>query len=184
MGHALNGNAPHDLGVAGMRVRDWKIALVLLVLPLTQALAEPAADPPTAANIGASMMIGPALRSTDLDRSIKFYTEGLGMVVATKLAHGPVTEVMLGFDGNRQPPIILLYKDETPGKSPAIEQGNGFGRIMLRTPNASALAARLAALGYPVGEMHADTVNHMKVFWAEDPDGYRYEITERTAPKN
>lgn len=170
-----------------MKACSWKIALLslasplILALPLTSAFAEPAADAPAAS---ASMMLGPALRSTDLERSIKFYTEGLGMAVATKLVHGSTTEVMIGFAGNRQPPVILLYKDEAPGKSPAIEQGNGFGRIVLRTPDATGLAARLSAAGYTVGEFHTDTVNQMKVFWATDPDGYRYEITERVAPKN
>jgi catechol 2,3-dioxygenase-like lactoylglutathione lyase family enzyme len=161
----------------------WKIALLLLVLPLTRAFAEPVADAPTPASIGVNL-IGTGLRSTDLDRSIKFYTDGLGMAVATKLVHGSVTEVMLSFTSSRQPPVILLFKDEAPGKSPSIEAGNGFGRLMLRTSDAAALAARLAAAGYPVGDMHADAANHMKVFWVQDPDGYRYEITERTAPQS
>lgn len=167
-----------------MSKRNWHLALLLTALPLTSALAEPAANTSANTVASASTMIGPALRSTDLDRSIKFYTDGLGMAVATKLAHGTVTEVMLSFAGSRQPPIILLYKDEAPGKSTPIEQGNGFGRVMLRTTDATALAMRLSAAGYPVGEMHTDTINHMKVFWAEDPDGYKYEIAERTAPKS
>jgi catechol 2,3-dioxygenase-like lactoylglutathione lyase family enzyme len=105
------------------------------------------------------------------------------MAVATKLVHGSVTEVMLSF-GSRQPPVIMLFKDDAPGKSPPIELGNGFGRVMLRVSDATALAARLAAAGYSVGEIHANAANHMKVFWAKDPDGYPYEITERTAPQS
>jgi lactoylglutathione lyase len=168
-----------------MNARYWKLALVLLWLPLISVRAEPAADAATPASAGTGAgIIGPALRSTDLDRSIKFYTTGLGMVVATKLNLGSTTEVIFSFGGGRLQPVILLYKDETPEKSPPIDHGNGFGRVMLRVPDATALAARLSAAGYRVGDIHANSVNHMKVFWVEDPDGYKYEITELSTPKN
>src|SRR3546814_13467149 len=75
-------------------------------------------------------------------------------------------------------PVILLNKDDAPGKSPAIEQGNGFGRILLRVDDATALSARLTAAGYTPDEMHADAVSKRKVFWATDPDGFRYEIKQ------
>ena len=124
------------------------------------------------------------LRVGDLERSIKFYTAGLGMVVATTLNMSSTTEVIFAFGGGRTQPVILLYKDDTPGKSPPIDHGNGFGRVMLRVPDAIALAARLSAAGYSIGEMHANSANHMKVFWVADPDGYKYEITEAPISRN
>lgn len=132
---------------------------------------------------GRAGLIGPALRSTDLDRSIKFYTSGLGMVVATKLALGSVTEVILSFGGGREQSVILLYKDETPGKSPPVAHGNGFGRVVLRVPDATALSTRLVAAGYQVSDIRNHSVNNMKVFWVADPDGYKYEITELPAAR-
>src|SRR3546814_1501508 len=69
---------------------------------------------------------------------------------------GSTTEVILGFGGGIGQPVILLCKDDAPGKSPAIEQGNGFGRIVLRVDDATALSARLTAAGYTPDEMHAD----------------------------
>lgn len=168
-----------------MSPRCWKFAFVLSLLPLTTVLAESAADtpPPASASAGAGL-IGPALRSTDLDRATKFYITGLGMVVATTLKVGSSTEVIFSFGGDRSQSVILIYKDETPGKSPPIDHGNGFGRLVLRVPDATALSKRLAAAGYSVGEIHANSVNHMKVFWAEDPDGYKYEITELPTSRN
>jgi lactoylglutathione lyase len=165
-----------------MKAGNWKIAIALLLLPLTPVLSAPAADA-TPASLSVNM-IGTGLRCMDLDRSIKFYTMGLGMVVAARLVHGSVSEVMLGFNGNRAPPIIMLLKDDAPGNSPAIEHGNGFSRVMLSVSDAAALSARLSTMGYPVSDLKTDEVNHVKVFWVEDPDGYKYEITERTAPKS
>ena len=163
---------------------SWKtvLPLIFLALPFTST---PAAPTSNAAEVAGPRvgLIGPALRSTDLERSIKFYTSGLGMVVARKLALGPVTEVILSFGGGREQPVILLYKDETPGKSPPIEHGNGFGRVVLRVSDATALCAQLVAAGYQVGDIRNNSVNNMKVFWVADPDGYKYEITELPAPR-
>src|SRR3546814_16432658 len=91
---------------------------------------------------------------------------------------GSTTEVILGFGGGIGQPVILLCKDDAPGKSPAIEQGNGFGRIVLRVDDATALSARLTAAGYTPDEMHADAGSKRKVFWATDPAGFRHEITQ------
>jgi len=91
---------------------------------------------------------------------------------------GSSTEVILGFGGGPEQPLILLYKDEAPGKSPPIEHGNGFGRVVLRVSDAMALSAQLVAAGYQVGDAHANSANHMKAFWVSDPDGYKYEIIQ------
>src|SRR3546814_5120486 len=95
-------------------------ALAFGLLPGMRALAgEP--DAPAAAGVQVSM-IGPALRSSDLDRSIKFYEQGLGMRVLRTIKMGSTTEVILGFGGGIGQPVIMLYKDDAPGKSTAIEQ--------------------------------------------------------------
>jgi len=166
----------------------WKTLLpvIFLALPLGATAAETTS--PTANNgaEAASLrvgLIGPALRSTDLERSIKFYTSGFGMTVVRQLAFGSSTEVILSFGGGREQPVILLYKDAAPGKSPAIEHGNGFGRVVLRVSDAAALSARLVAAGYQPGEIRSNSVNNMKVFWVADPDGYKYEISELPAAR-
>jgi lactoylglutathione lyase len=164
---------------AGMRIVFLRVAAIaMLTLSPASMPAASAADAPAAAGVA---LMGPALRSTDLDRSIRFYVDGLGMSVARKLEHGTSTEVILGAGGSAAQPMILLYQDHAPGQSPPIDHGNGFGRIVLRTPDAAALAARLAAAGFAPAEIQANPVNGRKVFWAADPDGYRYEIIEATA---
>ncbi len=66
-------------------------------------------------------VIGAALRSTDLDRSIKFYTTGLGMVVAGKINLSDVTEVFLAFKGKVGQPGILIFRDDTPDTAAPVD---------------------------------------------------------------
>lgn len=150
----------------------------LLALPLgllaVPAFAEPAAAPaPAPAPVAA--MLGTGLRVSDLERSIRFYTDVLGMRVAMRLPHGTLTEVMIGFGGR---PALILMKDSDPAKSPPIALGTGFEKIVLDMPDLAAVTARLKAAGLPVGEVHEST--GVKVLFVTDPDGYRYELIQRS----
>src|SRR3546814_11674105 len=86
-------------------------------------------DAPAAAGVQVSM-IGPALRSSDLDRSIKFYEQGLGMRVLRTIKMGSTTEVILGFGGGIGQPVILLYKaDATSSEERRVgKEGVSTGR--------------------------------------------------------
>lgn len=166
-------------GDARRRTTFVLAALALGLLSGTALAAEVEAPAAASVHVG---MIGPALRSSDLERSTRFYEQGLGMHVLRTIRMGSATEVILGFGGDIGQPVILLDKDDAPGKSPAIEHGNADGRIMLRVDDADALSARLTAAGYVPDAMHADPAHQRKVFWATDPDGYRFEITQ-TPPR-
>src|SRR3546814_15580102 len=96
-----------------MRISDWSSDVcssdLFGLLPGMRALAgEP--DAPAAAGVQVSM-IGPALRSSDLDRSIKFYEQGLGMRVLRTIKMGSTTEVILGFGGGIGPPVIQIGRE-------------------------------------------------------------------------
>ncbi len=121
---------------------------------------------------------GPALRSSDLDRSIRFYSEGLGMNAYTFDARSNI-EVAVSAPNDSAPPIIMLFKSKDPANSPPIEIGNGFGRIILGVNDAVALAAKLTAAGYTPSEVRVIT-GYGKIFSVKDPDGYSFEITERS----
>lgn len=147
------------------------------------AAADRARDMATLATSKDSALIATALRSTDLARSVAFYTKGFGMTVSSEISHGAVREISLKFGGDVLAPGVLLFADETPGKaSPPIVYGTGFARVILRVPDVEALATRLRAGGYPIerGPIDAGTV---KVLSARDPDGYAFEIVQFVAPK-
>jgi catechol 2,3-dioxygenase-like lactoylglutathione lyase family enzyme len=149
------------------------LALLLTLCSLTVVAADIEVKPNSDA--GPSLK-GAALRSTDLDRSIKYYTNGLGMVVTGKLVNGAATEVFLGFAGRENQPGLVIFRDSTPGKSPPVDLGNAASRVILTMPDVAAIAARLTAAGYEAGEVHGN--GNVKVLMVKDPDGHAFELVQ------
>jgi catechol 2,3-dioxygenase-like lactoylglutathione lyase family enzyme len=119
------------------------------------------------------------MRSSNLERSIRFYTQGLGMMVLTKVASGPVTEVILGFQGKSDQPGLIVFQKKGPGESLPVEHGNADTKVVLGVTDIAAVAARLSSAGYPAGDIQQN--GPYKVLIAHDPDGYKYEIVEMPA---
>lgn len=141
------------------------------------------AAPQAPAQAPASAMMGTGLRSTDLDRSTRFYTEGLGLTVAGTHQTGMYDEVVLGFGGSRTPPFILLLKFRS-GKTPPARITEGAPeKVILTVADADALAARLKAAGYAPSAVQHNATAKVKQFFVSDPDGNRFEITERQAAR-
>ena len=119
------------------------------------------------------------IRVGDLDRSLAFYTEVLGMRVLrrTDYPEGRFTLAFVGYGEESQGAVIeLTFNWDTS----AYELGNGFGHIALEVPDAYAACAEIKKLGGRVtreaGPMkHGTTV----IAFVEDPDGYKIELIER-----
>jgi catechol-2,3-dioxygenase len=149
------------------------VALVLAATPLPM-LAQ-ARDGTTARTPVQAALMAPGLRVTDIGRSTRFYEIALGLVPATTLHHGPVTEVMLCADTRAGRLAIILMRDETPGASPPMDLGNGLRKIVMRVPDLAAVITRMKAAGYPVGEIRSSK-SGPSVLMIQDPDGYGYEL--------
>ena len=119
------------------------------------------------------------IRVGDLDRSLAFYTEVLGMRVLrrTDYPEGRFTLAFVGYWEESQGAVIeLTFNWDTS----AYELGNGFGHIALEVPDAYAACAEIKKRGGRVtreaGPMkHGTTV----IAFVEDPDGYKIELIER-----
>ena len=119
------------------------------------------------------------IRVSDLDRSLAFYTEVLGMRVLrrTDYPEGRFTLAFVGYGEESQGAVIeLTFNWDTS----AYELGNGFGHIALEVPDAYAACAEIKKRGGRVtreaGPMkHGTTV----IAFVEDPDGYKIELIER-----
>lgn len=84
----------------------------------------------------------------DLERSLKFYVDGLGMKVGTRLPGNPGPGATMT-SGNGQVPFLLIRQAAaTASDKPDIQAGNGLSRIMLVVPDSAAAAARLRTAGY------------------------------------
>lgn len=153
------------------------MGLILATAMLTaQAGAEPPATPP-AATTAEIQISGPVLMVSDLERSLKFYTEGLGLRIGRRLPSPTGPGLILTSPQQSPSPFLLLRQvAATPSSRPAIQQGNGLSRIMLLVPDSAVLAARLDKAGIAHTPLESSAV-----FFVTDPDGYRFEIMQRNS---
>ncbi|HHM06299.1 MAG TPA: lactoylglutathione lyase [Gammaproteobacteria bacterium] len=118
------------------------------------------------------------IRVGDLDRSIRFYTEVLGMKLLRRKDYpeGSFTLAFVGYgDEARHTVIELTYNWDVEH----YELGNGFGHIAIGVDDIHATCEGIKARGGQVvrepGPMkHGTTV----IAFVEDPDGYRLELIE------
>ena len=122
-------------------------------------------------------LIAASLRSSNMDASLRFYTEGLGMVVAHRMPLAKGQEVILGFSKERPQPGIVLVSDTTTGVGAKVVHGDGFRQIVLRVSDIQILSDRLTKAGYPPSPIR-DVAMGYRMMIATDPDGYRYELVE------
>lgn len=120
------------------------------------------------------------LRIVDLDRSIAFYSEILGMRMLRRKDYpeGRFTLAFVGYgDEDTDAVLELTHNWDTP----SYELGNAYGHIALAVPDAAAACAAIKARGGKVvreaGPMkHGTTV----IAFVEDPDGYKVELIQRS----
>ena len=119
------------------------------------------------------------LRVGDLDQSIAFYTEVLGMQLIRRQDYpeGRFTLAFVGYgDEDREAVLELTHNWDTP----AYDLGNGFGHVALAVPDAAAACAAIKERGGKVVR-EAGPMKHGKtiIAFGEDPDGYKLELLQR-----
>lgn len=124
------------------------------------------------------------LRVGDLERSISFYTEKLGMQLFRREEYpdGRFTLAFVGYRDEQTGAVIELtynWGRET------YEHGSAFGHIALAITDIKPTFAKLEALGVKVlrspGPMKVSSPDRTDVeviAFIEDPDGYRIELIE------
>ncbi|NVJ90301.1 MAG: lactoylglutathione lyase [Methylocystaceae bacterium] len=120
------------------------------------------------------------IRVFDLDKSISFYTEILGMKVLRKndFPDGKFTLAFVGYGEEKDNTVIELTHNWDQAEPYDI--GNGFGHLALGVPDIYKTCDDLRAVGAKIvrepGPMkHGTTV----IAFIEDPDGYKIELIER-----
>ncbi|WP_153129767.1 lactoylglutathione lyase [Dechloromonas hortensis] len=119
------------------------------------------------------------IRVGDLDRSIAFYTEILGMQLIRRQDYpeGRFTLAFVGYGPEDKEAVLELTHN---WDTPSYELGNGYGHIALAVPDAAAACAEINQRGGKVvreaGPMkHGTTI----IAFVEDPDGYKIELIQR-----
>ena len=119
------------------------------------------------------------IRVGNLDRSLAFYTEILGMRLLRRQDYpeGRFTLAFVGYSEESEGAVIELTHN---WDTSSYELGNGFGHIALAVEDAYAACALIKGKGGKVtrdaGPMkHGTTV----IAFVEDPDGYKIELIQR-----
>jgi len=116
------------------------------------------------------------LRVGDLERSIAFYTNVLGMQLLRRKDYpaGEFTLAFIGYGNETENTVLELTYNWGVDK---YELGTAFGHIALEVPDVYAACEKMRAAGGKIireaGPMNAGTTI---IAFLEDPDGYQIEL--------
>lgn len=120
------------------------------------------------------------LRVGDLDRSLLFYTDVLGMKLLRRNDYpdGKFTLAFVGYQDESEGPVIELTHN---WDTSAYDLGNGYGHIALEVDDAYDACAKIKERGGNVTR-EAGPMKHGKtvIAFVEDPDGYKIELIQRS----
>ncbi len=122
------------------------------------------------------------IRVKDLDKSIGFYTNLMGMKELRRnvVEAGRYTLVFVGYEGNPgQAEIELTHNWD---QDTAYDVGNGFGHLAVGVPDVAAACETVRNGGGKVTR-EAGPVKHgtTVIAFVEDPDGYKIELIQRSS---
>jgi lactoylglutathione lyase len=119
------------------------------------------------------------LRVTDIDKSINFYTEVMGMKLLRKQDYpsGRFTLAFVGYQPENEAAVIELTHN---WDTDAYTLGDAFGHIAVQVDDAYAACESVKQRGGLVsreaGPMKGGTT---VIAFVQDPDGYKIELIER-----
>ena len=117
------------------------------------------------------------IRVLDLDRSIKFYTEILGMKLLRREDYpaGKFTNAFVGYGPEETEAVVELTFNW--GREEPYEVGTGFGHLALGVNDIYGVCSELEKRGAKIprkpGPMLHGTTH---IAFVEDPDGYKIEL--------
>lgn len=118
------------------------------------------------------------LRVGDLERSLRFYTDVMGMRLLRRKDYpgGAYTLAFVGYGDESDTTVLELTHN---WDTDAYELGTGFGHLAIGVDDIHATCAAIAAKGgrvvrAPGPKQHGTTV----IAFVEDPDGYRLELIQ------
>jgi lactoylglutathione lyase len=120
------------------------------------------------------------IRVNDLDESIRFYRDALGMTLLRQhdFPGGRFTLAFVGYGGEATHSVIeLTYNWDTH----QYDVGTGFGHIAIGVPNVYKACEELRAKGVKVVR-EPGPMKHggSEIAFVEDPNGYRIELIQRS----
>ena len=141
----------------------------------TEAASRPAID------AGRARLLHTMIRVKDLDKSLDFYVDKLGMKLLRKRDYptGKFTLAFVGYGDETDNTVIELTHNWDQAEP--YNLGSAFGHLAIAVPDVYKACEDLGAAGVkiprPAGPMaHGGSV----IAFIEDPDGYRIELIQRS----
>ncbi len=121
------------------------------------------------------------LRVGDLQRSIRFYTEALGMKLlrTTDRPEQKYSLAFVGYDDESRSAVLELTYNYGVER---YDLGSAYGHVAVAVPNAAAACDKVRKLGGKVAREAGPVKGGTTVIaFVEDPDGYKIEFIESRA---
>ncbi|CAN7657584.1 VOC family protein [Caballeronia sp. LjRoot34] len=119
------------------------------------------------------------VRVRDLERSLKFYNDSLGLSISHRLDFPEFSLVYLRNTENDFE-IELTWNR---GREVAYTHGDGYGHVAAAVSDLEGEHARMTGVGLkpaPIKEFRRGEKLLARFFLLEDPDGYKIEMLERS----
>jgi lactoylglutathione lyase len=121
------------------------------------------------------------LRVGDLQRSVKFYTEVLGMKLlrTTERPEQRYSLAFVGYDDESRSAVLELTYNHCVGR---YDLGGGFGHVAIAVSDVKAACEKVRSHGGKVTREAGPVKGGTSVIaFVEDPDGYKIEFIESRA---
>ena len=119
------------------------------------------------------------IRVGDMQRSVKFYTETLGMKLlrTTDRPDQKYSLAFVGYDNEEKTAVLELTYNYGVER---YEMGGAFGHIAIGVPDVAGACAKVRGAGGKVTREAGPVKGGTTVIaFVEDPDGYKIEFIER-----
>jgi lactoylglutathione lyase len=119
------------------------------------------------------------LRVGDMQRSVRFYTEGLGMKLlrTTDRPEQKYSLAFVGYDDESRAAVLELTYNYGVDR---YDLGSGYGHVAVGVPDVRSACDKVRALGGKVTREPGPVKGGTTVIaFVEDPDGYKIEFIER-----
>lgn len=114
---------------------------------------------------------------SDLDRSVKFYTEVLGLTAFQTINLKHMSEVVMGFKGTRSASLVLMnfIDDSNPNYT------DNPVKLVFYKDDAKATIAAIGEAGYEIVSEPTpyESMGNALIGFGKDPDGYLVEIIQK-----
>ena len=123
---------------------------------------------------GQSRIMHTMLRTKDIDRAVKFYSEAFGMrlvIGGIKSESTRVSAAFIGYKGLDEGGTLIELADFWDEEGP-YTHGTAYGHVALGMADLEETIKKLEAMGVEVDRHATGSV------WVKDPDGYQIELLQ------